>query len=400
MVVAKTLAAQTDLVRQLQARTVASSLSRAGARRRRAQRRSSMRRSGAIRCSARRWPSSRAASPRARTSTWSSATARRRWCAAASRPGARTRSACISRRSAIRSSAIRCTAGAARRLPAALRDFPRQALHAEHARARASGHAARVRVDVAAAGGLRARCSPSIDATPNGARTMSAVARSHRAREARLARARLARAAERARLRHDAQRRRASGSMTLDLGPAHLDALDDARRAAIVANRARVARVPAFAHRCGSSRCTATTSRRSMHATLDGARARRADRGRGSHAPDRRAARGPRRRLPAGVPRRRCRQRRRRRACRLARTCRRRARGDGRRDAGRPPQPLSRLARARDRAARVRGRRRRARCVRAATIAAPRVHFVAHGAGQVAGRSARRWHAAGSPRRA
>ncbi len=89
-------------------------ISRAGHGRHRARRAPSTRRSAGIRRVARRWRSSPRGRRRARISKCSSASGSRRCCAAGSRRAARTRSAFISPRSVIRSSAIPRTAGRAR----------------------------------------------------------------------------------------------------------------------------------------------------------------------------------------------------------------------------------------------------------------------------------------------
>ena len=398
LVVAKTLRAQTDLVRQLQARTVARTTSRSSS--------GDVARSVDRRCADR--PPSGAAhddggrrerqGPRERTSTSSSATARRRWCAAGSRPAARTRSACTSPRSVIRSSAIRSTADAAQELPRALRDFPRQALHAEHLAlvhpvTRRAAH-----VDVAAAAGLRARCSPrsmryddarvTADARSQPPASSTGSCRDWHA------------PANVHGVRHDAQRRRARGPTALDLGRRSSTRSTTTRRAAVVADRARVPRTgslrePVWLEQVhGRDVADRSTQRRSRHVAPAARRRRR------SHATDRRAARGARRRLPAGV--------------------------------ASPTMPAASIAVAhagwrglaagvleatidamqvdagvRCRAwlgpaigaARVRGRRRRARCVRRRPIAAHAQYFVARTPGKWMRRSARRSRAAGSPRR-
>ena len=123
LVVAKTLAAQTSLVRQLQARSMGREYVAARARRRRPRRH--RRRAHRPSSDPSHDDGGRARGKPARTHyEWSSASATRRCCAAGSRPGARTRSACTWRRSAIRWSAIPPTDGAGAIA------FARQALHA------------------------------------------------------------------------------------------------------------------------------------------------------------------------------------------------------------------------------------------------------------------------------
>ena len=122
MVVAKTLAAQTDLVRQLAARTVKRDYL--------AVVRGDLARASTVDAPIGRHPTAahddgrrrgRQACAHARRRR-SSASATRRSCAARSKPAARTRSACISPRSAIRWSAIRrMAAGAPRRSVAGVR---------------------------------------------------------------------------------------------------------------------------------------------------------------------------------------------------------------------------------------------------------------------------------------
>ena len=117
LVVAKTLEAQTSLVRQLQARTVRREyLALVHGR---------VARGGKVDAPIGRHPTQRTRMAviargqpcRHPLRSAASTTRTRRCCAAASRPGARTRSACICSRSAIRWSAIPCTAkNAARRV--------------------------------------------------------------------------------------------------------------------------------------------------------------------------------------------------------------------------------------------------------------------------------------------
>jgi hypothetical protein len=106
LVVAKTLTAQTDLVRQMQARTSSGTTSRWRWARSSAMARS-MRRSAAMPCSARKWPSSApAARKRAPITRCSSASPGPPCSNAAWKPDARIRSASIWRRSSIRWPAI------------------------------------------------------------------------------------------------------------------------------------------------------------------------------------------------------------------------------------------------------------------------------------------------------
>ena len=128
---------------------------------------------------------------------------------------------------------------------------------------------------------------------------------------------------------------------TLDLGPAHLSSLDDARREAIVANRATVgAFLPSppvwleqvHGTRGRVGRCAQCRSGALPPPIADAAVTRLPDVPLGS----------ARRRLPAGAARRRRRDRRRRCACGMARACRRRTRSDGCSDGRRPRIAASR----------------------------------------------------------
>ena len=329
----------------------------------------------------------------------SSASASRRCCAAGSRPVARTRSACTSRRSAIRWSATRRTARAARR--GGVLAFPRQALHARRlGYAPDDGpHAARGR---AAAGRLRGAARHAARHAEQHAAMTRDVADARtcaqrRARSSRAQRCSRGRAGvdwivaatgscrRRCTTVHAFVTTRDGGVSappydTLNLGIGAGDGpRDDA--AAVAENRRRVART-CRQSRCGCSRCTAPTSSRSTRVDqrvprADAAVTRSADRPLVVLVADclpvlfaTATAAWSRSRMPAGA------------------ASRRRARAHARGDGRRPATICAWLGPAIG-PARLRGRRRRARRVRHAATPRAADAFRRDAAGQVARRPLR-----------
>ncbi len=221
--------------------------------------------------------------------------------------------------------------GRSAKLPPLLAAFPRQALHAQRLALVHPVDRQGVRVGLAVAGRLRGAAAAARRAHRGGA--VSGEPRRAIAQRASTGSSPIGTSRPRYRGSsppETAARGSAGSAAANRSGPSASERVDAAARAAILASRGFVAR-SCRPRRCGSSRCTAgRRGDRRAHARRV---ARGAARGgcRGD-APARGTAVGSGRRLPAGALRRRDGRGRRCRARGLARACRRRPRGDRRRD--------------------------------------------------------------------